>query len=248
MPMVVRELLTRGLVVGLLAGVIAFGVAELVGEPQVSRAVVVQTQLYHEEHRTPDPIVVSRDVQGTVGLATGVLVVGIAFGGLFALAFAFAYGRIGRARPRETAIVVATAAFAAIYLVPFLKYPANPPSVGQPSTLGHRTALYFALIVISLVTTVASLVLAGKLTPRFGAWNAALIALGAFIVVVAVAFVLMPSVDEAPFALPATTLWRFRLASLATQLALWATIGLAFGALTDRRSAVRRRHALDALR
>jgi hypothetical protein len=246
--MAVRQLLTRGLLVGLLAGVVAFGVAEMLGEPQVSRAIAVQTQLYQQEHRAPDPVLVSRDVQSTFGLATGVLAIGLALGGLFALAFAFAHGRIARVRPRVTSVLVATAGFAAVYLVPFLKYPANPPSVGQPSTIGHRSDLYFGLILISVLSTTGAIILARTLTRRFGGWSATLIALAGFLAVVGVVFVLMPGVDEAPFALPATTLWRFRLASLATQFALWATIGLAFGALTERSPANRRQQALDALR
>src|SRR5579864_1782425 len=109
--MAVRDLLIRGLLVGLFAGLVALGVAEVLGEPQVSRAIAVEAQLYRQEHRPADPVLVSRDVQSTLGLATGVLVIGAALGGLFALAFAFAYGRIGRLRPRVTAVVVAAAGF-----------------------------------------------------------------------------------------------------------------------------------------
>lgn len=246
--MVVRDLLTRGLLVGLLAGVVAFGVAEALGEPQVSRALAVESQLYLQAHRAPDQTLVSRDVQSTFGLATGVLVIGTAFGGLLALAFAFAHGRVGRIRPRLTAAVVAAAGFSAFYLVPFLKYPPNPPSVGQPSTIGHRSDLYFGLVLISVLSTAAAIVLARRLTPRLGGWNATLVAFAAFVAVTAVVFAVMPGVSEVPFALPPATLWRFRMASLATQFALWATIGLAFGALTERSPAGRRRAALDALR
>jgi predicted cobalt transporter CbtA len=52
---------------------------------------------------------------------------------------------------------------------------------------------------------------------------------------VAVVFLLLPGVDEVPAGFPAELLWRFRVGSLATQLALWAAMGLAFGALLERR-------------
>jgi hypothetical protein len=42
-----------------------------------------------------------------------------------------------------------------------------------------------------------------------------------------------------PEHLSATLLWRFRLASLGTQLVMWTTIGLLFGALAERRLASR---------
>jgi hypothetical protein len=66
---------------------------------------------------------VSRSVQSGVGLLTGVVVYGTAFGGLFALAFAFAYQRIGRLSARATAALLAAAGFVALVLVPQLKYP-----------------------------------------------------------------------------------------------------------------------------
>jgi len=242
--MVVRDLLTRGL--------LALGVAEALGEPQVSRAIAVEAQLYQQAHTPPDPVIVTRDVQSTLGLATGVLAIGTAFGGLFALAFAFAYGRIGRVGARVTAVAVAATGFTAIYLVPFLKYPANPPSVGRQSTIDHRTAVYFALMLISILATIGAIILGRKLTARLGAWNAALLTAGAFIAVIAVAYVIMPGVNEVPTAFPATTLWRFRVASLATQLTLWAAIGLIFGALTERNLTERnrthrRRQKLEAI-
>ena len=243
--MVVRDLLTRGLFAGLLAGILALGVAEVLGEPQVSRAVAFEAQ---HQHQPAEPAVVSRDVQSTIGLATGVLVIGTALGGIFALAFAFAYGRIGRISARATAVLVAAAGFGAVYLVPFLKYPANPPSVGQASTIDHRTALYFAMLLISVVTTTGAIVLGRRLAPRVGGWNAALLAGAAFIAVTAAALAVMPGVNEVPATFPATTLWRFRVASLATQLTLWAAIGLIFGALTERSPAARRRQRLDAFR
>ena len=37
-----------------------------------------------------------------------------------------------------------------------------------------------------------------------------------------------------PAEFPASVLWRFRLASLGTQLVLWLGMGLIFGALTER--------------
>ena len=246
--MVVRDLLTRGLLAGLLAGVLALGVAEVLGEPQVNRAIAVETRIDRQLGLPPAPTEVSRDVQSTVGLGTGVLIVGTAFGGLFALAFAFAYGRIGRYGVRATAVLVAAAGFCAVYLVPFLKYPPNPPSVGQASTIDQRTELYFGMVLISVVAMTGAVILGRRLTDRLGAWNATLVAVASLAAVAAVAFVALPGINEVPAQFPATLLWRFRLASLATQVTLWTTIGLVFGALVERSPDHRRRVALQAFR
>jgi hypothetical protein len=41
--------------------------------------------------------------------------------------------------------------FVSLFLVPFLKYPANPPSVGDPGTVTRRTMLYLLLVGWSVV-------------------------------------------------------------------------------------------------
>ena len=88
----------------------------------------------------------SRSVQAGLGLFVAVLVYSAAFGGLFGLAFAFAYGPhpSGTLTPQALSGVIAAVGFVAVYLVPNLKYPANPPAVGQPETIGIRTALYLS--------------------------------------------------------------------------------------------------------
>jgi len=52
----------------------------------------------------------------------------------------------------------------ALYIVPNLKYPANPPSVGEPETIGMRTGFYFLMMLISIAAMVAAgaLVYQGK--------------------------------------------------------------------------------------
>src|SRR6185312_7451 len=133
------------------------------------------------DHHAMEEELVSRQVQSTIGLFTGVVVVGAALGGLFALVFAFAYGRIGRLGPRVTAALLAAGGFIAFAFVPGLKYPANPPSVGAPETIGYRTELYFLMVLISLAAAVAAIMLGRRLIARHGGWNAALIAAGGFL-------------------------------------------------------------------
>ncbi|WP_279581484.1 CbtA family protein [Fodinicola feengrottensis] len=146
----------------------------------------------------------------------------------FALAFAFAYGRVGRLTPRATAAVVALGGFLVAFVVPFLKYPANPPSIGNPDTIGERTATYFVMVVLSIAIAVGATYLGRRLLPRLGGWNATLVAIAAFIAVAAIAAFLLPAINEVPTGFPAAVLWNFRVASLGTQLVMWTTIGLLF--------------------
>jgi predicted cobalt transporter CbtA len=130
--------------------------------------------------------------------------------------------------------LLAAMCFVAIYLVPNLKYPANPPAVGEPETIGLRTALYFIMIAVSIAAMVISAALKRPLAARFGDWNANLLIGACYVVVVAVAGLLLPAINEVPDQFPAALLWRFRIASIGSQLLMWAAIGLLFGALAQR--------------
>lgn len=229
------KLLVRGMLAGLLAAVFAFAFASVFGEPQVDNAIAVEESAAPHEHGASEEELVSRGTQSTVGLATAVGAYGLAFGGMFALAFAFAYGRIGNLSARATAGVLAVGAFLVVFLVPYLKYPANPPAVGNPDTINERTTLYFVTVLISLVVAVLAIVLARRLTDRLGSWNAILLGALGYVVVMAVVALLLPRINEVPEGFPASLLWNFRLASLGTQLVLWTAIGLIFGVFTERR-------------
>lgn len=230
----VGRLLLRGMLVGIVAGLIAFGFAKVFGEPMVDKAIAFEDQLTQEKGETPEPELVSREVQSTVGLLTGVVVYGTGIGGLFALAFAAVYGRVGHLGPRVVSALLAGAAFLAVYLVPDLKYPANPPSVGAPETIGYRTGLYFFMVAFSIVAMGFAVTLGRRLAVRFGNWNGGLAAGAAFILVIAVVQTLLPDINEVPAEFPAVVLWKFRIASLGIQAVLWTVMGLVFGVLAER--------------
>lgn len=235
----VGALLLRGMLIGLLAGLLGFGLLKLAGEPSVDRAIAFEGQLdkakamaEHKPHEEETPIV-SRKVQAGIGLFTGVMVYSTAFGGLFALAFAWAYGRIGALSPRAVAALLAALGFIAVHLVPALKYPPNPPAVGDPDTIGMRTALYFSLIAVSLLGMIAATMLRTRLQSRFGTWNSWLIAGAAYLALMITVGVSLPRIDEVPARFPADLLWQFRITSLAAQFVLWAVLGLGFGAAAE---------------
>jgi uncharacterized membrane protein YidH (DUF202 family) len=223
----VRSMLVRGLLAGLVGGVLAAAFALVVGEPQVGRAISIEDQQARAAGEAVMPALVSRPIQGSVGLLVGAVVYGLSLGGLFSLVFAAVYGRVVRASPARTAIGLAAAGFVVVFLVPFLKYPATPPAVGRPETIGLRTELYLLMLVSSLLAAAVSVRLGRWLAGRLEGW-AASVGVGAYLAMVLVAGLALPSVDEVPAAFPAVTLWNFRVASLGTQVVMWAAIGLIF--------------------
>lgn len=236
--------LVRGLVAGLLAGLVAFGVAFALGEPHVDHAIGLEEaagehltaeEVAAEEAAAAEPgmVEVSRENQKSFGLLTGTAAVGTALGGLTALSAAAVVGRLGRLSARGSTLLVAGIGFVAVALVPFLKYPATPPAVGDPDTIGDRTSEYFALVLISVLAAIGAVLVARRLLGRFDGVVAALVAAGGFVIVVAVAGLLLPSADEVG-AFPAELLWQFRRSSILTLASLWATIAVVLTVLVGR--------------
>jgi predicted cobalt transporter CbtA len=245
-----KRLIARGLLAGVVGAVLAFVFARLCAEPVIGRAIAFEDGRTSAEEaggvHEHGAELFTRGVQANAGMGFGVLIFGVAMGALFAVLFCVVFVRVRQIGPRALSALLAAAAFGAVYLVPFVKYPPNPPAVGQADTIGMRTGWYLAIVLASVVLAIAAVWLAQRLRARFGPWYGRLLAAGAYLVAIAVVMVLLPTVDETPQPLrdasgaiiypgfPADDLYEFRLLSLGTQLVLWTTIGLVFATLAGR--------------
>ena len=238
-----RILLVRGMLAGVVAGFLVFALARWIGEPQVERAIAFETAMDRAKGEAPEPEMVSRKVQRNLGLLTGTVVYGTAVGGIFGLVFAFAYGRIRISDPRMLSAVLAALGFIAFVLVPTLKYPANPPSVGNPETIGVRTAAFFLLIAFSVAATILAIQVERRLHGRLGGWNASFLAVVIFVIVTAAVAHFLPEFDEVPAGFPVTLMWKFRVAALEMQMLLWGILGFFFGWLVNRDLTSQQLHA-----
>jgi predicted cobalt transporter CbtA len=261
--MTARAFLVRGLLAGLFAGIAAFAVGYFVAEPQIQTAITYEES--HEDapaahshseesteaghHHDEGGTVVSRHNQRTWGLLTGTLAVGLALGGIVALVAAAVLGRIGALSPGQSTALVVLLGWVAVILVPFLKYPANPPAVGNADTIGSRTAEYFVFLAISVVMALLSVVLTLRVRDSHGTYLGVLAGVAAYVLVMVVTGVLMPTVNEVGD-FPADTLWYFRRDSLITNATLWAVLGIVLtglvGRLYSREQGVAARRALAA--
>jgi hypothetical protein len=236
-----RSFLVRGLLAGFVGGLVAFGVAYVVGEPSINAAIEIEESGGlgdHHAHPTPNDssgaAEVPRLLQSTVGLLTGTLVAGVTLGGLLGVLSALALGRFGRLGVRGVSLSLAAIGFVSVSLIPFVAYPPNPPAVGHPDTIGVRTALYFILLASSIIAAVAAVLVGRELADRWGAWYATLSAIAGYLLVTISALALLPSYSEVPADFSATVLYEFRAASLLTQLSLWASLGVTLGELLYR--------------
>ncbi len=232
-----KDLLWRGMLAGVLAALLATLFARVYAEPQVDRAIAFEAAheahaMGHADDEADAPV--SRATQKSIGLATAVVLYGAAVGGLFSLIFAYCHGRVGRAGPRTLAMLIAAFGFLIVVVVPGLKYPPNPPAVGQAGTIQIRTGAYFAMIAISIAALFLAARVRAMTIHAVGAFDALVAGAAAYVVVIAVAQIGLPTIDEVPADFPATVLWNFRVASIGMQLILWATLGLAFGWMAER--------------
>ncbi|MGA5298681.1 CbtA family protein [Nucisporomicrobium flavum] len=234
-------ILLRGLLAGLIAGLLAGGFAFAFGERNVDAAIAIEEAAAHadgatagDDHHGEDALVSREGQKGGLILATALY--GVAMGGLLATAYALLRRRL-RTSDARASLGLAGAALLGLVLVPFVKYPPNPPAVGDPATINQRTISYVSIVVIGLVAVWAAVVAARSLNADAQEWLRATAAVGAFLLVVTVGYVLLPSIDEVPDTFPPSLLWDFRISSLGTQVTLWTGLGLAFTGLLSRLTA-----------
>ncbi|MGQ4437516.1 MULTISPECIES: CbtA family protein [unclassified Streptomyces] len=265
-----KKLILRGILAGAVAGLLAFVFARIFAEPQIAKAIdyesgrdAAQSALDKAAGlpaEAADPDLFSRTIQANVGIGVGMVFFGMAMGALFAVAYTVCLGRTGGLRARSLALLVAGGGFLGMYLVPFLKYPANPPAIGHEETIKQRSALYLIMVVCSIAFLAGAVYLGKYLQKRYGNWNATLLAGAAFVVAIGIVMLLLPQLGhlsynkanfgnqatETPLPLkdskgtivypgfPADVLYTFRFYSVAAQLILWTALGLIFAPLAER--------------
>jgi hypothetical protein len=228
---VVSAYLRRGMAAGLLAGLLAGVFAFVVGEPLLDRAIALEEATAHHEEGHEE--VFSRSTQ-KAGLffATGLF--GVTAGGAFGISYAFFRERLAASSDFKRSISLTSAIFAGAFLIPFLKYPANPPSVGDPATIRERTAAYFTLVTLSLLAILLAWLAARTLKRRgFSGVRRRLVVGVGLVVVIGMLILVLPAAPSAD-GFPSGLLWAFRLSSFGTQLIFWAGLGVLFGLLCER--------------
>lgn len=214
------SLLRHGALAGLAGGVAMAVVLAVAGEGPIGRAVAL------EAGGGDEPF--SRGAQQAGGAAAA-LVFGLVAGTVFAVAFTIVRHRMDTPDHWRASVVLASIGFATVFLVPFLRYPSNPPGVGDPDTIGRRTALYLLALGWSVVATWAAGRAAGALRRRSAPDHVRLPAVAAaYVALVAVGLLALPPNPD-PVAAPASLVWQFRLATVGGALALWAVLGTVFG-------------------
>lgn len=226
------RLMGRGAVAGALAGLLSAVVSFSLGEPSVRRAIELEEAAAHAAGEADHAEVFSRAAQqGALFLVS--MLTGLAIGILFASVYAVRHRRDPDADSWSRSLQLALAGLVGIALIPFLRYPANPPAVGDPATVDARTTAYLAAMLVGIAAVTASGQLYRRMTERGVRLPLRQLATLAVVLGSLSATWLLPGNPDAIDA-PADLIWDFRVASIASLIMLWLGLGAVFGMLGER--------------
>ncbi|MFV2018639.1 CbtA family protein [Micromonospora sp. LOL_023] len=239
--------LRRGLAAGLAAGVAGSVAALLIVEPQIESALVVEESRAAggASGHSHDGELVSRVMQVFGGLVATVAVA-LCLASIVAVVFASTRHLLPGRDDFRRAGLLAGLGFVVVALLPAIRFPANPPGVGDPATVNQRTGQYLSFIIAAAALSW----LAVLVHRRLAGWSRpeplrAVVATAVAIIGYALLLALWPATAvEVPADIPAVLLWEFRLASLAQLATMWTVLGVVFGLLLTPAKVAGRRPVL----
>jgi hypothetical protein len=206
---------------GLIAGAITSAFHFVLAEPVIERAIQQEKQTKMVDGANAEAPIVSRTVQRR-GLVIGLLIYGAVWGGLFGVLYLVIESRRQLWDPRIRGWLLAVVIGWAVSWFPFLKYPANPPGVGESATVAYRQLLYVGFIVLSAAGAAIAFVVHGR-----GALAGARAVLILYAVYAAALYLAMPANPD-PVRMPGGLVWTFRAISLTGLVVFWLALGTSF--------------------
>ena len=221
--------LISGASAGLVHGIVNYAIVE----PYLDQAIGIENQHLFasgDEENTPDFWVKYdgyRVWQKSGQILAGVIL-GTSIGSLFGIVFALSKNSLPGINNVKKALILSGIMWTTLYLIPFLKYPANPPTVGDSETLVLRAFLYLSFIAISGIGAIGFYKLSKKFKNKKKFIS--LIGYGIFI---SIAFVTMPdNPDEITISM--TLVNEFRLMSVLGVSSFWISVSIILGYLWNR--------------
>ncbi len=200
-------------------------------EPHLDTAIGIENQNMFssgEAHDTPEFWVeyYSYRAWQKSGEVLAGAILGTSIGALFGMVFAYSKGSLPGNSFVKKALLLSVIMWAVIYVIPFAKYPANPPTVGDPETIVLRQTLYVSFIAISGLGALGFYYLNKRINKR----SLAFVGYAAFISAV---FVAMPANPD-PITAPEPLVNSFRMASFVGVSIFWLVVALVLGTLWQK--------------
>ena len=151
------------------------------------------------------------------------VILGLAMGSLFGIVYALSRNSLPGKTDVTKSVILAGIMWLTIYIIPFLKYPANPPTVGDGETVMLRAILYVSFIALSGIGVVIFYKLSQKLQN-----NKKYFGLFGYVIFITILFFVMPENPDEITA-PMNLVNEFRLMSVLGVSSFWLSVGLILG-------------------
>lgn len=219
------------LLAGAIAGTILGAINQVAVEPYIDYAVELEMQNTNQSSQIINPAeFTSYRLWQRGGEMLAGTILGLSIGSLFGIVFAYTHNSVPGSNNKKKALIVAGIMWFVLFLIPALKYPANPPAVGDPETLYYRQSLYVAFLVISGFSALGLAFLYRKM----GALNIKkAIIPAAYAAIISGAYLAMPANPD-PINAPMDLVMGFRITSAITISMFWGLLGVIFGTFWDK--------------
>jgi predicted cobalt transporter CbtA len=219
------------LLAGAIAGTILGAVNQVAVEPYIERAIELEMQNTAQSDQAINPaeFAAYRFWQKGGEIAAGTIL-GLSIGSLYGIVFVYTRGSVPGSNNKKKALIIAGIMWFVLFLMPALKYPANPPAVGNPETIYYRQSLYVAFLAISGFSALGLALLYRKM----GSLNTRKAIIPAvYAAIIAGAYLAMPANPD-PINAPMDLVIGFRITSAITISMFWGLLGVIFGTFWDK--------------
>jgi predicted cobalt transporter CbtA len=219
------------LLAGAIAGTILGAINQVAVEPYIEHAIELEMQNTAQSGQVIDPaeFAAYRFWQKGGEIIAGTIL-GLSIGSLYGIVFAYTRGSISGTNNKKKALIVASIMWFVLFLMPALKYPPNPPAVGNPETIYYRQSLYVAFLAISGFSALGLAFLYRKMASSN---TKKAIIPSAYAAIMAGAYLAMPANPD-PINAPIDLVIGFRITSAITISMFWALLGVIFGTFWDK--------------
>lgn len=215
-----------GALAGTILGIINLGLVE----PYIDQAIGIEIQKSVSTGENVDLSEIAHyRIWQKSGEVVAAAVYGISLGALFGIIFAYSKNALPGSNNKKKALFLAGILWFVLYLVVAIKYPANPPAVGNPETIYYREALYVAFIAISGFT---ALILA-LLWKRVKINSKKIVFPLVYAGIMTAAYLAMPANPD-PINISMELVQNFRVWTAVTIGIFWGLLGIIFGSLWDK--------------
>jgi len=221
--------LVSGASAGLIHGIVNFAIVE----PYLDQAIGIENQNLFESGEELDTPEFWVEYEGyrvwqKSGQIFAGMILGTSIGALFGIVFALSKNSLPGINNLKKSLTLAGIMWCTMYLIPFLKYPANPPTVGDSETIVLRAILYLSFIAISGFGALGFF----KLSQKFKSKKKLLSLIGYGIFISVIFFIMPENPDEV--SAPMNLVNEFRLMSILGVSSFWLAVGIILGALWNK--------------